>query len=151
MKVILKKDIVNIGDENEIINVSEGFGRNFLLPKKLAIVASSSAIAERERNKKKIEKKANEKKEEMKKVAENIAGKTLEITTDAGESGKLFGSVTAHDIAVAIKKDLGIEIDKRKIALKEHIKAAGEYTFTIKLFKDVEVEMHLKVIASIAK
>ena len=87
----------------------------------------------------------------MKKISEKIAGKTIEITTDAGESGKLFGSVTAHDIAVAIKKDLGIEIDKRKIALNEHIKTAGEYTFTIKLFKDVEAEMHLKVIASIAK
>lgn len=149
MKVILLKDIVNVGDENTVVNVSDGYARNYLFPKKLAISATPAALAVLDRNKTRIEKKIDEKKEVLKKIAKELEGITLEITADAGEQGKLFGSITTHDIAVALKEKTKHEIDRKKILLAEHIKAAGEYEATVKLFSDIEVVIKINVIGHV--
>lgn len=147
MKVILTKDVNNLGDEHDVVNVSEGYARNYLFPKKLAIEASASALAQQEKNKSRIEKKQSEKKDVQKKLANKISGLTIEIKMDAGESGKLFGSVTNAEIAVAIKEASGIDIDKKKVHLDEHIKAAGEYEVQVKLMADVSATLKLTVTA----
>ena len=147
MKVVLLKDTVNIGDENEIVEVSEGYARNYLIPKKIAVIATDSAIKFLERNKKKAEKKLEEKKVLLREAAEKIGALSLEIKVDVGEGGKMFGSVSSSDVAAAIKEAAGIEIDKRKIHLEQHIKAPGNYPVTIKLFSDIEVKIQVAVIS----
>ncbi|MFA5103901.1 MAG: 50S ribosomal protein L9 [Candidatus Margulisiibacteriota bacterium] len=146
MKVVLLKDTVNIGDENEVVDVSEGYARNYLIPKKIAIVATDAAIKYLEKNKKKIEKKIEDKKVLLKEAAKKIGALSLEIKVDVGEGGKMFGSVTNADIAHAIKEAAGIELDKRKIHLDQHIKAPGNYPVTIKLFSDIEAKIQVAVI-----
>lgn len=148
MKVILLKDAVNIGDESEIVEVSEGYARNYLIPKKIAIIATDSEIKLLERNKKKIEQKIEEKKTVLKETAKKLGALSLEIKVDVGEGGKMFGSVSTSDIAAAIKEAAGIEIDKRKISLEHHIKAPGNYPVTIKLFSDIEAKTQVAVVPS---
>ena len=146
MKVILLKDVSGLGNESEIKEVSEGHARNFLLPRKLAIVADTAALKVQEKNKHRIEKKNIEKKEVMKKTAEKLSEITVEIAADAGEGGRLFGSVTNSDIADAIKKASGVEVDKKKISIEEHIKLCGEYSATVKMFQDVEAKVKINVV-----
>jgi len=148
MKVILLKDILNLGEENELVEVSEGFARNYLLPKKSAIVATSYAIAALERNKKNIAKKLEEKKAGFRETAKKLEGKALEIKVDVGEEGKLFGSVSTVDIAGAIKAAYGVDVDRKKIVLSEHIKALGEYPVSVKMFSGVEAKITVQVVPS---
>ncbi len=148
MKVILLKDTVNIGDENDIVEVSEGYARNYLIPKKIAVAATAPAIKLLERNRKKIEKKLEEKKAVLRETAKKISGLSLEIRVDVGEGGKMFGSVSSSDVAAAIKEAAGIELDKRKVHLEQHIKAPGNYPVTVKLFSDIEAKTQVSVIPS---
>lgn len=148
MKVILLKDTLNIGDENEIVEVSEGYARNYLIPKKVAVAATDSAVKLLERNKKKIEEKLEEKKAVLRETAKKIGALSLEIKVDIGEGGKMFGSVSSSDIAAVIKEISGIELDKRKIHLEQHIKAPGNYPVTIKLFSDIEAKTQVAVVPS---
>lgn len=148
MKVILLKDTVNIGDESEIVDVSEGYARNYLIPKKIAIVATDAEVKLLEKNKKKIEKKLEQKKEILRETAKKIGALSLEIKVDIGEGGKMFGSVSASDVAAAIKEVSGIELDKRKIHLEQHIKAPGNYPVTIRLFSDIEAKTQVAVVPS---
>ena len=115
MKVILKQDIKNVGKKNEIINAADGYARNFLFPKGLAVPADNSNMNEL-KLKQKAE--ANQKAKDLensKKLAEELKTKTLEISVKAGNNGKLFGGVTSKEIAIALKEQLKIDIDKRKI------------------------------------
>ncbi len=148
MKVILLKDINNVGDEHETINVSEGYARNYLFPRKLAILSTPAAIAEQERNKKRIDAKKAEKKSALVKVAKELEKLNLEIKADIGEAGKLFGSVTNLDIADAIKAACGKDIEKKKIIMENHIKMLGEYTVVVRLMADVEAKIKVVVSAN---
>lgn len=132
MKIILQKDIPNLGDAGDIKDVSPGYARNYLLPRKLVIVADESSKRAVEHQKKLIKIKKDKRKKQSEKIAEGFAGMELHIAVQVGEEGKLFGSVTAMDIAKKLKEK-GFEIDKRKIIIENPIKQEGEYSVKIKL------------------
>ncbi len=132
MKVILQKDIPNLGDAGDIKEVSPGYARNFLLPRKLVIVANESSKKAIDHQKKLVKIKKEKRKKQSEKLSESITGLELQIAVQVGEEGKLFGSVTAMDIAKKLKEK-GYEIDKRKIVIETPIKQEGEYTVKIKL------------------
>lgn len=146
MEIILKEDIKGLGFKNDTVTVKPGYGRNFLIPQGMAIIASKS-------NKKMIEeniRQAAHKAEKLKKDAEEIANKledlTLNINTKAGESGKIFGAITALQVADALKEK-GFDIDRKKISFNSAIKEIGEHTATILLHKEVQPEIKLNVVA----
>jgi len=143
MKVILQKDIVNLGDAGDIKDVSDGYARNYLLPRNLVIVASEASKKVMEHQKKLIKLKKEKRKKESEKIAESISSLEIKIAAQVGEEGKLFGSVTAMDISKKLK-ELGHTIDKRKIHLDSPIKMAGEYMVHVKL--DEGLTSNIKVI-----
>ena len=146
MDVILTQDIKGLGYKNDIVNVKPGYGRNYLIPQGFAIIASDS----NRRHAEEITRQASHKAEKLRKDAEEIANKigdmTLEITTKAGESGKIFGAITPIQVADALKAK-GFDIDRRKISFNQDIKQLGEYTATIDLHRDVQHEITVKVVA----
>ncbi|HNR89104.1 MAG TPA: 50S ribosomal protein L9 [Spirochaetota bacterium] len=132
MKVILQKDIPNLGDAGDVKDVSPGYARNFLLPKKLVLVANESSQRAIEHQNKLIKIKKDKRKKQSEKLIESLSGVSVTISAQVGEEGKLFGSVTSIDIARKLK-EIGHEIDKRKIQLADPIKQVGEYEVTLKL------------------
>ena len=147
MKVILKVDIKGVGKKDEVINASDGYARNFLLPKGLAVEANSENMSKlKAKNDSKAYKKEQER-EEAKKVAEKLAGIQLKVPVQAGENGKIFGGVSAKEIADLLKKNYNIEVDKKKIDLKETIKTLGLRTVTIKLYDGVIGNLKVDVIS----
>ncbi len=144
MKVVLLADVKGQGKKGELCNVSDGYARNFLFPKKLAIEADSSALNEL-RNRE--ESAAHHKSEEIKAAKENAArldGKTVTIKAKAGSNGRLFGSVTSKEVATEIKNTLKVEVDRKKMTLAD-IKNFGEYTAEIKLYQGVTAKVTVKV------
>ena len=140
MKVILLADVKGHGKKGELCNVSDGYARNFLFPKKLAVEADNAALNEL---KNREEAAAHHKKEEInnaKAIAEKLEGKSVKITAKAGAAGRLFGSVTSKEIAAEIKKSLGIEIDRKKMTVAD-IKNFGEYTAEIKLYQGITAKV----------
>ncbi len=144
MKVILLADVKGHGKKGELCNVSDGYARNFLFPKKLAIEADNTALNEL---KNREEAAAHHKKEEInaaKETAAKLEGKTVVIKAKAGGSGKLFGAVTSKEIAAEIKKSLNVEIDRKKMNVAD-IKNYGEYTAEIKLYQGIIAKVNVKV------
>lgn len=145
MKVILKADVKGHGKKGEICEVSDGYARNFLLPRGLAIEATAGNVSDLA-SKKAVEKR---KKEEEKQEAQNIANKlnslTVELSTKTGEGGRLFGSITNKEVAEALKQEYGVELDRRKIEIKEPIKALGTYTLQAKLHPEVVAQFKVSV------
>ena len=147
MKVILKQDIKGVGRKDEIINAADGYARNFLLPKGLAVEANNENMS---KLKAKEDSKAYKKeieKEEAKKVAEKLAGIQLKVEVKSGENGKIFGGVSAKEIADLLKANYNIEVDKKKIDLKETIKTLGLRTISIKLYDGVVGNLKVDVIS----
>lgn len=145
MQIILKENVKNLGNAGDIVNVKDGYARNFLIPKGLAVVANPKNIKMLEHERKKIQELARKAKLSAEEVASKIGETTVVITAKAGEEDKLFGSVTAMDIAEALKKQ-GIDIDKRKIILEEPIKRLGNYTVKIKLHSEVTAQLNVQVV-----
>lgn len=146
MKVILKQDVKSIGKKGAIIEVSEGYARNFLFPKKLAVEATTGNVKTAEvRNQKEQERKAEEKRQ-AEILGEKLSKVAVKLSVKSGENGRLFGSITSKDIADALKKETGLELDKRKIELEEPIKALGTYPLKVKLHKDVVTEIRVSVV-----
>ena len=144
MKVVLLADVKGHGKKGELCNVSDGYARNFLFPKKLAIEANATAMNElRNREESKAHHIAEEKKT-AEETAAKLDGKQIEVTAKAGASGKLFGAVTAKEIAAEIKKKFDIDIDRRKMQV-EDIKQFGEYTAEIKLYSGITAKMQVIV------
>lgn len=144
MKVILLQDVKGHGKKGELCNVSDGYARNFLFPKKLAIEADNTALNDLKNREAAA---AHHKKEEIdaaKATAAKLEGKTVAISAKAGSNGKLFGSVTSKEIAAEIKKSLGIEIDRKKMSVAD-IKNFGEYTAEIKLYQGIIAKITVKV------
>ena len=144
MKVVLLQDVKGHGKKGELCNVSDGYARNFLFPKKLAVEADNAALNEL---KNREEGKEHHLKEEIaaaNALAEKLNGKTVTITAKAGSGGRLFGSVTSKEIAAEIKNAFGIEIDRKKMSVAD-IKAFGEYTAEIKLHKGISAKLTVKV------
>jgi large subunit ribosomal protein L9 len=144
MKVILKADVKDLGRIGEVVTVKDGFARNFLMPKGLAVDASTKNVKQFEHDKKQILEMARKIKVGAEGVAAKIAATGITIKAKAGEEDKLFGSVTAMDIAEALKAE-GIEIDKKKINLEEPIKRLGEFKVAVKLHSDVAAEITVRV------
>lgn len=146
MKVILQEDVKNLGKMGEVVNVSEGYGRNYLIPKKYAVEANTKNIKALEHEKKKIEEKARKMKIAAGSLAERISALSLTLHAKSGEEDRLFGSITTMDIADALKKE-GIDIDRKKILLDEPIKRLGSYTIGIKVHQDLTADLKVVVAA----
>ena len=137
MKVILKADIKGVGKKNEVINASDGYARNFLFPKNLAVEANAENMSKLQAQKDATQFRKDTEKEDAKKVAEKLTKIMVRIDVKAGENGKIFGGVSAKDIAENLEKQHGIKIDKKKIDLKETIKTLGIHHVDVKLFEGV--------------
>jgi large subunit ribosomal protein L9 len=145
MKVILQQDVQGSGKKGELVNVSDGYARNFLLKRGLAIQATEQALGEmKARDDAKVRKLQLEK-DAAEALKKTIEGKTLRFTGKAGDSGKLFGAVTTKEIADGLKAQLGVEADKRKITLADDIKAFGTYTAEVKLYQGVVAKVFVLV------
>ncbi len=145
MKVLLLKDVKGTGKKGEIKNVSDGHGRNFLIPRGLAREATDSTVTEHMHQEKSKKKRDDEALAAAKELAKKIENLDLEIKMPAGDSGKLFGSVTNADVADLLKSK-GVDVDKRKVVLKSAIKNTGEFTLKVKLYKGVSPEFKLKIV-----
>ena len=144
MKVILNKDIKGQGKKGELVNVSDGYARNFLLPRKLANEANTAALNELKNREAAMAHHIAEKKQEAMDAAAKIDGKEIVIHAKAGASGKLFGSVTSKDLAAEIETQCGIAIDRRKINMNE-IKAYGEYSAEVKILSGINASVNIKI------
>lgn len=147
MKVLLKQDVKGSGKAGEVVNVSDGYAKNFLIPKGLATAADASAI-----NAAAIKKSADAHRKDMqvkraKELANEMSGLTVKVTAKAGENGKLFGSVGTQEIADALKAQYGIELDKRKIRIDEPIKALGVIEVTAHMFENTAAKFKVEVLA----
>ena len=144
MKVVLTADVKGKGKAGELINVSDGYARNFLFPKNLAIEANNSAMNElKSREEAKAHHIAVEK-QEASDAAAKLNGKDIVIHAKAGASGKLFGAITSKEVAAEIKKSTGIDVDRKKIVMKD-IKSFGEYSIEVKLYTGISAQMNVKV------
>ena len=144
MKVILKDFVKGFGEKNDIVEVKNGFGRNYLIPQGLATIATPSAIKMAEENVRQAAHKQTKIKEDAQALAEKLTGMKVIVPTKAGSNGKIFGSVTAMQLAQSLV-DRGFDIDKRKIATPE-IKNLGEYKASIQLHKEISVEIDVDVV-----
>ena len=147
MKVILKDNIKGVGKKDEIINASDGYARNFLLPKGLAVEANSENMSKLKAKENSAAYKKEQEKEEAEKIAKKLSGIQLKIPVKAGENGKIFGGVSAKEIAELLKVNYKIEVDKKKIELKDTIKTLGLRTVTIKLYDGVIGNLKVDVIS----
>ena len=141
MKVILLKDIKGTGKKDQILEVSDGYGRNFLLPRKMAIEATSEALNSIEKSKQAAKHREDVKRDEAEQTARALKGKVVIVKVRAGEAGRLYGSITTQEIADALKAQHGIELDKRKIDLDEKVTSVGQTSMTLKLSAGVPTKM----------
>ncbi len=146
MKVILKEDIANLGYKDDVVEVKNGYGRNYLIPQKKAIIASESALKVLAENLKQRAHKIAKLKADAEALAATLEGVSLTIGAKTSATGTIFGSVNSIQIADALEK-LGHNIDRKMIFVKDSIKEVGNYTATIKLHKEVSVEIPFEVVA----
>ena len=146
MKVILLEDVKALGKKGEIVNVSDGYARNCILPKKLGLEATSKNLNDLKLKKANEAKLAQEQLEEAQMLGKKIEAGKVELAIKVGEGGRAFGSVSSKEIAVAVKEQMGYDIDKKKIQLKDAIKALGTHVVPVKLHQKVTAE--LKVIVT---
>jgi large subunit ribosomal protein L9 len=148
MKLILTRDVQDLGRAGEIVNVADGYGRNFLLPRKLAIVADAGAIKALDRKKNVIEIKGEQLAVEAQQIAEKLDNLQVTVTGKAGSGTRLYGSVTNQEIADALLEQHSIKVDKRKIHITDPIKNIGTFEVPIKLHHDVSANIHVEVVAA---
>ena len=145
MKVILKEDIIGLGYKNDVVEVKSGYGRNFLIPQKKAVIASPSAVKMLEENLRQQAHKIEKQKAAAQKRADQLEGVVVEVAAKVSATGVLYGSVNKNIVAEELAKK-GIEVDRKIITMRD-IKTVGEYEATIHFFKDVEVKLPVKVVA----
>ena len=146
MDIILLKGLDKVGGKHEIVKVKDGYGRNFLIPQGLAIVANAGNRKMLNELVKQEDKKESKRLDEYKEMAAKLDGVTLKIGAKAGTSGKIFGSVTNVQIANALKEQAGIEIERKKIVLEEEVKSIGTYSAKLNLHKDVQTSVAFEII-----
>ena len=145
MKVILLQDVKSLGKEGEIVNVNDGYARNFIIPKKLGVEANSKNMNDLKLKKNNEEKIAKENKEAAEKLAGELKAGQVALKIKVGEGGKAFGSVSAKEIAAAVKDQMGLDVDKKKIQLKETLKTLGTHNVPIKLHPEVTAELKVEI------
>jgi len=149
MQVILKKDVQNLGEAGELVNVKDGYARNFLIPKNFAEVATEGALKNREQNLARIQAKQEKLHQEaLAKAAEIEKLGQIELSAKAGESGKLFGTITTKKLCEELKEKANIEVDRKTVSLNAPINKIGEFTMLIKLTSKVKTELKVVVTAS---
>ena len=144
MEVILNQDVKSLGKKGEKVNVAEGYARNFLFPRKLAVEVSAQAMTELKNREASNQHKIDTDIANAKAAAEKLNGKHLRITAKAGANGKLFGSVTSKEVAAEIKKQLGLDIDKRKVVMHD-IKSFGTEECEVKLYQGITAKLFVVV------
>ncbi len=147
MKVILLEDVKSLGKKGDIVEVNDGYARNFILPKKKGVEADAKNLNDLKLQKKNDDKVAQERLDDAKALSEKLATESITIKMDAGVEGKLFGSISTKDVANEAKKQLDLEFDKKKVVLPENIKSLGTYDVKIKLHPEVQATLTIKVIA----
>ena len=147
MKVILKADIKGVGKKDQVINASDGYARNYLFPKNLAVEANSENMSKLKAKQDSNAFKKSQEKEEAQKIAEKLSKILLKIKVKSGENGKIFGGVSSKEIAENLEKQYKIKVDKKKVDLKETIKTLGEFTIEIKLYEGVLGKVRVDVIS----
>lgn len=145
MKVILLCDVKGTGKKDDIINVSDGYARNFLFPRKWAAEATPGAVKEIERKRAAEAKLEAERRAEAQKIADSLKGKKVELPVKCGEKGRLYGSITTQEIADVLKSQHGVEVDKRKIDC-EKVSQVGEYIITVTVYTGIKASMKLCVV-----
>ena len=145
MKVILQQDLKGTGKKGELVTVSDGYARNYLFPRKLALEANAQAMAEYQNRENAKKHREEVERQNALDTAEKIRGKTVKILAKAGAGGRLFGSVTSKEIAEAASKEFGVSIDKKKVSLESDIKAFGTYTVEVKLLAGVTAKLYAMV------
>ncbi len=145
MRVILKEDVEGLGRAGDIVNVKDGYARNFLIPRGLALRATAKNVKALEKQREMILQKVNKEKKRYEAFAQKLSDLNVVIKKKAGEEGKLFGSVTSRDIAEALEQ-MGYQLDRKKIELEEPIKSIGKYTVKVKLPYQVEAELAIEVV-----
>ena len=145
MKVVLLADVKGQGKKNDVINVSDGYARNFLLPRKLAVEADAKVMNEIKGREASIKHKIEVETAEAKALAERLDTILVKITATSGADGRLYGSITAKDIADHLQKDYAITVDKRKIQLSDPIRAYGKFDLDVKLYTDIVGKIHVLV------
>lgn len=137
MKVVLLADVKGQGKKNDVVEVSDGYARNFLLPRKLAIVADSKVMNELRTKEEANEFRIREEQKAARALAERLSTITVKIKCAAGADGRLYGAVTAKDVAEAMERDFGVKLDKRKISMSEQIRSYGVYPVEVRLYTDI--------------
>ena len=145
MKVILLQDVKALGKKGEVVNVNDGYARNFILPKKLGVEANGKNLNDLELQKNNEAKVAQEHLDAAKKLAEELKAGKVVLTMKVGEGGRTFGSVSSKEIAEAVKEQMHLDIDKKKIQLKEQIKTLGTHIVSVKLHPEVTAELNVSV------
>lgn len=144
MDVILNADVKGLGKKGELVKTSDGYARNFLFPRNLAVEANAQAMTELKNREQSKQHKIDVATQQAKEAAEKLEGKTIKLTAKAGKNGKLFGSVTSKEIAEKIKAQFAIDIDKRKVSV-EDIKNFGTYTAEVKLYTGISAKVFVQV------
>ena len=147
MKVILQQDIKKVGSKGDIVEVSEGYGRNFLLPKKLAVEATAANLETAKQKANSAARKKQQATDEARLLAAQLEKVSVKVAVRIGEGGKLFGSVTGKDVADALAKEHGIDVDRRKISLKSEVTGVGEYEAVIKVHPEIQSTIRVLVVA----
>ena len=145
MKVILLQDVKSLGKKGEIVNVNDGYARNFILPKKMGVEATGKNLNDLKLQKNNEKKVAQENLEAAKELAAELAAGKVELSIKVGEGGRTFGSVSSKEIAAAVKEQMNLEVDKKKIQLKEPIKSLGTHIVNVKLHPEVTAELKVVV------
>ena len=145
MKVLLLADVKGQGKKDQIVEVSDGYARNFLFPKKLAVAADNKVMSEAKSKEESKQFRLKEEKAAAKELAEKLGQLTVKITASSGADGRLYGSITSKDIAEALKAQHKIDIDKRKLVLSENIKAYGTYNVDVKVYPEISAKLKVTV------
>lgn len=148
MKVILLSDIKGVGKKDQVIEASDGYARNYLLPKKLAVEANNANMSKLKAKQESNQFRKDTEKKEAEEIAQKLKGIMLKIKVRAGENGKIFGGVTSKEISEGLKRDYNIEIDKKKIILSDTVKNLGMITVDIKLYEGVIGKLKVDIIAN---
>ncbi|MBQ6359758.1 MAG: 50S ribosomal protein L9 [Lachnospiraceae bacterium] len=147
MQVVLLQDVKTLGKAGDVVKANDGYARNFLIPKKMAVEANAANLAKLKQQKAYEAKVAAEELAAAKALSESISGKTIQMKVKAGEGGKLFGAIASKELAQEIEKQLGVAVDKKKIVLPDPIKTLGVHPVSVKLHKDVTAAIKVDVAA----
>ena len=146
MKVILLADVKDIGKKDDIVNVSDGYARNFLFPRKVAVEATPGASKEIERKRAAERKREAERRAAAEKKAASLRGKVVTVPAKCGSQGRLYGSITSAEVAAMLKEQFAVDVDKRKVELAEAIRQVGEYKALVRLYPEISAKMTVRVV-----